>query len=323
MSRILITGATGFIGLGVIERLAADNNYAVVAAVRGRIIDLPVGTESVLVKELDTDTEWDTAVSNIDVVVHCAARVHVMKDQAADSLAAFRRVNVEGTLNLARQAAEAGTKRFVFLSSIKVNGEGTLLGRPYTANDSPAPVDPYAISKWEAEDGLREIAAETGMEVVIVRPPLVYGPGVRANFLSMMRWLYRGVPLPLGGIHNRRSLVAKGNLVDLIVACIEHPAAANETFLAGDGEDLSTTDLLQRMGKALGRPARLFPVPTAILESSAKLFGKTALLQRLCGSLQVDLSKANDLLGWHPPMTTNEALRETAREFLHRQRSQS
>jgi UDP-glucose 4-epimerase len=244
--------------------------------------------------------------------MHCAARVHVMAESVADPLAEFRRVNVQGTLNLARQAAAAGVRRFVFVSSIKVNGEATQLGRPFMADDAPAPLDAYGVSKMEAEQGLLETARQTGMEVVIIRPPLVYGPGVKANFAAMMRWLRCGVPLPLGAIHNQRSLVALDNLVDLIVTCLTHPAAANQTFLVSDGEDVSTTELLRRMGQALGRPARLIPVPVSWLKLAATLVGKPDVAQRLCGSLQVDIEKTRRLLVWTPPISLDEGLRRAA-----------
>jgi nucleoside-diphosphate-sugar epimerase len=220
---------------------------------------------------------------------------------------------------LAEAAAAAGVRRFIFISSIKVNGEATLPGAPYTAEAQPAPADPYGISKLEAEQGLRALAADTGLEVVIIRPPLVYGPGVKANFLSMMRWLHKGVPLPFGAIHNRRSLVALDNLVDLLVTCIDHPGAANQTFLVSDGEDLSTSELLRRMGFALGRPARLLPIPSRLLDVAAAMLGKTALAQRLCGSLQVDIGKTRELLNWSPPVGVDEALRKTAEHFLEHQ----
>ena len=238
-----------------------------------------------------------------------------MGDTAANLVAAFRVVNVEGTLNLARQAAGAGVRRFVYISSIKVNGEATRRGHPFTAEDAPAPLDAYGISKMEAEQGLRNLATQTGMEVVIIRPPLVYGPRVKANFQSMMRWLARGVPLPLGAIHNRRSLVALDNLVNLIVICLAHSAAANQTFLVSDGEDLSTTQLLRRMGQALGKPARLIPIPSTFLKLSAVLLGKPAIAQRLCASLQVDISKTRQLLGWHPPFSVDEGLKKAAEGF--------
>lgn len=238
-----------------------------------------------------------------------------MNDTEADPLAAFRRVNVDGTLNLARHAAQAGVKRFIFISSIKVNGEGTAPGNAYSPEDTPSPVDPYGISKMEAEQGLRKLACETGMEVVIIRPVLVYGPGVKANFRNMMRWLDKGIPLPFGAIHNRRSLVALDNLVDLIVICVNHPAAADQTFLVSDGDDLSTTQLLRKMATALGRSARLLPVPSWILSGSAALLRRKDLSNRLCGSLQVDISKTSSLLGWTPPVSVEEALKVTAKNF--------
>lgn len=315
--RVLLTGASGFVGRGLLKRLCLQPKLDVVAALRGPMADLPEPVTKLQVGALEADTHWP--LDGVDVVIHCAARVHVMAEQAADPLAEFRRVNVEGTLSLARQAAEAGVRRLIFISSVKVNGECTYLASPFVADARPQPVDPYGISKMEAEQGLRKLATDTGMEVVIIRPTLVYGPGVKANFLSMMRWLHKGVPLPFGAIDNRRSLVALDNLVDLILTCIDHPAAANQTFLVSDGEDLSTTELLRRMGLALGKPARLLPVPSRLLELGAALLGKQALSQRLCGSLQVDIDKSCELLGWRPPVSVDAALAETARHFLEQQ----
>jgi nucleoside-diphosphate-sugar epimerase len=277
--------------------------------------NLTTGIESVVVGGIDGNTDWQHVLTGGEVVVHLAARVHVMADKSSDPVHEYRNTNVEGTLNLAQQAATAGVRRFVFVSSIKVNGEATKTGHSFSADDSPAPLDPYGVSKMEAELGLREIAAKTGMEVVIIRPPLVYGPGVKANFQTMVRWLSRGVPLPLGAINNKRSLVALDNLVDLIVTCISHPAAANQTFLVSDGEDLSTTQLLRRMGQAMGKSVRLIPVPPALLKAGAALVGKPELAQRLCGSLQVDISKTRQLLGWNPPITVDEGLRRAAEGF--------
>jgi nucleoside-diphosphate-sugar epimerase len=246
----------------------------------------------------------------VDQIVHLAARVHVMDDKSSDPLVEFRRVNVEGTAALARQAAAVGVRRFVFLSSIKVNGESTEVGRPFTADDVPAPEDPYGVSKYEAEKLLQQIAAETGLEVVIIRPPLVYGPGVKANFESMMRWLARGLPLPLAAVtENRRSLVALDNLVDLIVTCLKHPAAANQTFLVSDGEDLSTAELLKRMGNAMGQPTRLFYMPPALLQLVATVVSKSGIYQRLYGSLQLDITKTGQFLGWTPLVSVDEGLR--------------
>lgn len=310
---ILLTGATGFVGHALTERLRRDNRHPLTVVSRGEMDASEV--RHVHIDRLDGSTQWGKALSDVEVVIHSAARVHVMNDQAADPLAEFRAVNVDGTLGLARQAAESGAKRFVFISSIKVNGEGTALAKPYTAEDKPAPLDPYGVSKWEAEEGLRALAKETGLEVVIIRPVLVYGPGVKANFRSMMSWLRKGVPLPLGAIQNKRSLVALDNLVDLITTCIDHPTAANQTFLVSDGEDLSTSELLRRMGKALDIPARLIPVPASLLQMGAALIGKGAVAQRLCGSLQVDITKTRDLLGWSPVVSVDQALRKTAETF--------
>jgi len=295
-------------------RLQADANRSVIAVVRGdRSLSVPAST--VRIEDFSPQTPWQAHLRNVDTVIHCAARVHVMNDAETDPLAAFRHVNVKGTLNFARQAAEAGVRRFIFISSIKVNGEGTSLGHPYAADDVPSPADPYGVSKHEAEQGLRQIAQTTGMEIVIIRPVLVFGPGVKANFLSMMRWLDKGVPLPFGAIDNRRSLVSIDNLVDLIVTCIDHPAAANQTFLVSDGEDLSTTALLIRMGRSLGKPARLIPVPGWIIERGASMLGRGALSQRLCGSLQVNIEKTRTLLNWTPPVSVDDALAKTAQHF--------
>lgn len=312
--RILLTGASGFVGKAVLGKLLERGEAVVVALRHGSEVQ-GKGAEQFRFAQLDGGTEWKAALGRVDTVIHSAARVHVMNDTDRDPLATFRRVNVEGTLNLARQAAKAGVKRFIFISSIKVNGEGTPKGRPYTADDQPAPSDPYGISKREAEDALRSLALESGMEVVIIRPVLVYGPGVKANFLSMMRWLEKGVPLPLGAIDNRRSLVALDNLADLIATCVDHPNAANQTFLVSDGEDLSTSALLRRMAFALGRPARLIPVPAGLLKFGCSILGKRSLSQRLCGSLQVDIEKNRSLLGWTPPVSVDEALRLTARNY--------
>ena len=307
---VLVTGANGFVGKPLCLALL-EQGQAVRAAVRGANRQVE-HCETVAVGEINGQTDWTNALPGVKVVIHLAARVHIMNDTSTDALAEFRRVNVEGTLHLARQAVEAGVQRFIFISSIKVNGEGALSGHPYTTEDLPAPVDPYGISKREAEDALRQLAIDTGLEVVIIRPPLIYGPGVKANFLSMIRLLDKGVPLPLGAIHNLRSLVALDNLIDLIITCIHHPAAANQTFLVSDGEDLSTPQLLQRTAAALGKKAWLLPVPDFLLAWGATLTGKQAMAQRLCGSLQVDISKTCTLLDWKPPVKVDDALRKTA-----------
>ena len=290
--KVLVTGAGGFVGTALCKQLDA-NDIPLLKGVRG----------AELLPEMA-----------IDVVVHLASRVHVMQESLRDPLAAYREANTLGTVNLARQAVAAGVRRFVFVSTVKVHGEG----RPvvYAESDAPCPADPYAISKWEAEQGLWDVAAGSAMEVVIVRPPLVYGPGVKANFLTMMRWVKRGLPLPLGAIHNQRSLVALDNLTDFLMLCTSHPAAANQTFLVSDGEDLSTTELLVRMAAALGKPSRLIPVPEWILSAVASLLGRGEFARRLCGSLRVDVSKAKTWLGWSPPLSVDEGLRRVAADFL-------
>jgi nucleoside-diphosphate-sugar epimerase len=313
---VLVTGASGFVGSALLRRAVSLPGWRLRAAVRRRLPTLSASIEQVLVGDLSADTDWSGAVAGIDVVVHAAARVHVLRETAADALSEFRRANVDGALTLARGAAAAGVRRFVFVSSIKVNGERTAPGRPFRADDVPAPEDPYGLSKLEAEEGLREIAADSGMELVIIRPSLVYGPGVKANFLALMQWVNRGVPLPLATVRNKRSFVALDNLVDLILTCVRHQAAAGEVFLAADGEDLSTTELLQRVGFAMNRPVRLFSLPTAPLQGVASLLGRRDFSRRLFESLQVDSSKARDILGWTPPISVDEGLRRVARHFL-------
>lgn len=316
MSRIYLTGASGFVGAGLLARLHRDH-YDCTVAMRRPLPALPVGVREQCVDSLQGDA--DLGLAGHEVVIHCAGRAHVLQEQSADPLQAFRAVNVQGTLNVARQAAAAGVKRFIFLSSVKVNGEETPAGQPYTAHSSAKPLDAYGLSKHEAEVALKALGAQTGMEVVIIRPVLVYGPGVRANFHTMMRALAKGLPLPLGAIQNRRSLVALDNLIDLIVACIAHPAAANQTFLVSDDDDLSTSELLRRLGRALGKPARLLPVPAWLLTGAAGALGKGAVARRLCGSLQVDISDTKARLGWAPPVPVDVALQGAASYFLEQQ----
>lgn len=311
---VLITGANGFVGRALCAELLRYG-YSVRGALRqsnGRPA-LTEGVESLVVGTINATTDLKVALVGCAVVVHLAARVHVMNDRASDPLAEFREVNTEGTLNLARQAAQAGVKRFIFISTIKVNGEGR--DAPYRETDAAAPEDAYAISKWEAEQGLRQIAADTGLEVVILRPPLVYGPGVKANFQRLLHTVARGWPLPLGEIRNRRSLLYLGNFVDAIRLCVEHPAAAGQTFLLDDGEAVSTPELIRALARAMGRSARLLAVPVGVLKFAGALFGKHAAVARLTGSLYVDSSAIRSRLSWVPPFSMEAGLEATAADL--------
>lgn len=302
--RVLVTGATGFVGTALRARLAMSG-AEVTPAVR-----VPAGLpREVVIGDLDASTDWRHALVGCDAVAHLAARVHVMNDTSGIPLVRYRVTNVVATLNLARQAAHAGVKRFVFISSIKVNGEGR--DAPYRETDTPAPEDAYAISKWEAEQGLHEIARQTGLEIVILRPPLVYGPGVKANFRRLLDTVARGWPLPLGAIHNKRSLLYLGNFVDAIRVCLEHPDAAGQTFLLDDGRPVSTPELIRTIAQAMGRPARLLAVPCGVLEGVAALFGKHAAVIRLTGSLYVDGTVIRTRLGWTPPYSMEAGLAAT------------
>lgn len=319
MNRFLVTGVNGFVGQSMSTKLL-EAGHTVRSSVRSSesLISLEPGVEPVVVEPLCPHTPWQHALTGIDTVIHLAARVHIMDDPSSDPLKEFRKVNTEGTERLAREAAQSGVKRLVFISSIKVNGEESL--NPYTENCQAQPTDPYGISKWEAELALRQIEAETGMEVVIVRPTLVYGPGVKANFLNMMKIVYRGIPLPLSLINNKRSLVYIGNLVDALTACATHPAAAGQTYLVSDGEDVSTPDLIRRTASALGVPARLFPFPVSLIKAAGKLAGKSPAVDRLTGSLTVESLKIRQELGWTPPFTMECGLRETAKWYKMTQR---
>ncbi len=329
ISTVLVTGAEGFVGSELTAELLRRDCRVVKARRSSR-----AGRESckqglvplhkvcqvsnpsfghVEVGDIGPDTDWTTALSGIDAVVHLAARVHMMRDTAGDPLAEFRRVNVEGTCSLAKAAAKAGVRRLVFLSSVKVNGEATGKGeRPFRETDLPHPEDDYGLSKWEAEQALKEIARQKGIEVAVIRPPLVYGPSVKANFLNLIRLIESGVPLPLGSIRNQRSFIGLKNLVDLICRCLSHSAAAGETFLASDGYDVSTPELIRLVASALGKNVRLFSVPEWLVRAGGAISGKSKELMRLCGSLQIDSSKARQMLDWTPPCTMVEELTRVA-----------
>lgn len=313
--KILVTGANGFVGQATCAALR-QAGHSVLPAVR-----VPYGlADEVVVGNIHAQTDWRAALAGVDAVVHLAARVHLMDDKAADPLAQYRAVNVAGTLQLAQQAHTAGVKRFVYISSIKVNGEERACA--YTETDAPAPEDHYARSKWEAEQGLHQLAAATGLEVVILRPPLVYGPGVGANFLALMRAIARGLPLPLGAIdeqHSRRSLIFVGNLADAIACCLVHPAAAGETFLVSDDDDVATSELARRIGAALGRQARLISVPYRLLNMLGRITKKSALVRRLTEPLTSDSQAIRRTLGWTPPFTLDKGLQATAAWFHNRQ----
>lgn len=312
--KILLTGATGMVGQGLLRHLQSNANIRVRAALRraNTEIDGSKGIENVVLGDINATNDFTHYVLGMDVVVHAAARVHVMNDAAVDPLVEYRKINTEGTLNLARQAAFNGVKRFIFLSTIKVNGEATRPGSSFCKRDQPMPQDAYAISKWEAEQGLFETSAKTGMEVVILRAPLVYGQGVGANFLRLMRAVDRRTPLPFGLVDNCRSLIYLGNLVDAIVACLDHPAAAGKTYLLSDGEDVSTPELINRLAKAFNRSPRLLPIPPVLMRWGGQLFGKGLEIDRLLGSLVVDSSAILSEMGWMPPYSMQQGLQVTA-----------
>jgi len=307
MSNILLTGATGFVGNRLLTMLK-EKGHQCRAAVRRPSSSVDVQTDSVVVGEIDAGTDWTQAVKDIDVIVHLAARVHVMNDQADNPLVEFRKINLEGTRSLAEAAVKAGVKRFVYISTIKVNGEVTK-GSPFTSQDAPSPSDPYAIAKWEAEKALQEISRETGLEVVVIRPPLVYGPGVKANFLNLIKLVRKRIPLPLAGVNNKRTLVALDNLADLIMSCCEHPDAAGHIFLAGDDESVSTAELITRIAGSFGQRSPVFYFPPALMAWVASLLGKQAVWHRLSGSLQVDNSEAKKIMGWQPVTSMDEELK--------------
>lgn len=311
INRFLVSGANGFVGRAMCDTLI-QHGYEVRGAVRRSDVILNSKVSRVTVGEINSQTDWSSALAGVNVVIHLAARVHVMKETSVSPLDAFRNTNVHGTEHLARSAAAHGVKRFVFVSSIKIIGEETSGGHRYTELDTPSPKDPYGVSKCEAEQALHRIAQETGMEVVIVRPPLVYGAGVKGNFAQMLKVRAKGIPLPLASVSNLRSLIYIGNFVDALVTCATHPAAAGQTYLVSDGEDVSTPDLLRQLGAAMGQPARLLPCPPVLLKMAGRVLGKSEQLERLLGSLQVDSSKIRRDLGWQPPFTLQQGLQATA-----------
>lgn len=310
--KILVTGSSGFIGSNVIAAAHAKGwDYLQQCRQHSSKND-----DSIIFLGIDADTNWSHALKGIDCIVHCAARVHQMEDDLQNALELYREVNTRGTINLARQAIAAGVKRFVFISSIKVNGESTEPGEPFLPEISMVPTDPYGLSKYEAEIELQQLAQATGLEVVIIRPPLVYGPGVKANFESMMNWVKKGIPLPLGAIHNQRSLVYIENLVDLILVCCEHSNAPGNIFLVSDDNDVSTSQLLKQVEIAMAKSTRLLPLPMTWIELSARLIGKPHIAKRLCGNLQVDISQTKALLKWQAQVSFEEGIRRTVNAYL-------
>lgn len=310
---LLITGGSGFVGGRVVSALESRN-----IIVLGRSKPCNMDGVNFYFGEINDSANYMQALDSVELIIHCAARVHVMDDNSANPLEKFREVNTLGTLNLARQAAEAGVGRFIFISSIKVNGESTLNGTRFSSGDEYNAEDPYGISKAEAEGGLLQLAKETGMEVVIIRPPLVYGPGVKGNFLNLLKLSQLPIPLPFGLVNNQRSMVYLDNLVDLIITCIDHPKAANKIFLASDGDDLSLASLLILIRGAMNKPPLLLPVPLGLFRLLGRLLGRTEIVDRLIGDLQVDSSDAKQLLGWIAPFTVEQGIKDTVDDFLNK-----
>jgi nucleoside-diphosphate-sugar epimerase len=316
MTKILITGATGFVGRALFKNLKFKKKYLAHLTTRTNQEELFEGGKAFNIGEIDSNTNWMDALDGVDCIVHCAARTHMMENKQSDSLYAYRRINVDGTRNLAKQAAGIGIKRFIFLSSIKVNGEGTIALKSFKYNDISQPEDAYGISKWEAEQALLEISKQTGLEVVIIRPPLVYGEGVKGNFLRLLDLVYKQMPLPFAKINNLRSFIGLDNLIDLIICCIDHPKAAGKNFLVSDGEDLSTPDLIMKLSKLMDKSPRLFQFPQLIIQLTARLVGKSSEVKRLLESLRIDNSYTREILGWSPVLSLDESLKKTVRWYL-------
>ena len=314
MKKVLLTGATGFVGRALQQRILIDDQYDLTIAVRS-IVDAPSSVRVVQVTDLTADTDWSEAVQGVDVVIHCAARAHVLVESSDDPLIEFRKTNVGGALALAQQSLAAGVKRFVFISSIGVNGASTQV-EPFTEKSVPAPHAPYAVSKLEAEVALQELCAGTSMQLVIIRPPLVYAAHAPGNFARLLKVVSFGFPLPFLLVKNQRSMVALENLVDFILCCAAHPAAANQTFLIADHQPISTSQMLRYLYAGMGKRLLLLPVPVSLMRFFATLAGRKALFNQLCGSLEVDASKAQQLLGWTPPVTVEDAMRKVAEAYL-------
>ncbi|PIE24855.1 MAG: hypothetical protein CSA60_02560 [Neptuniibacter caesariensis] len=317
LGKILLTGSTGFLGSAITKRLK-ESNYQLRPAVRSLANNVPENAQ--VIGDINGETDYTNALTDVSVVIHAAARAHVMNDEVTDPLAEYRNVNVAGSENLARQAAAAGVKRFIFISSVKVSGESTRGVAAYDESMPPAPEDAYGQSKFEAEEVLKQVAADTDMELIIIRPPLVYGPGVKANFYNLLKLCAAPLPLPFGAVNNSRSMIYIDNLVDFIVRCIDHPNAANETFLVSDGQDVSLRSLITMIRKTMNKPAWLLPVPVSLLKWVGKLTGKTAVVERLVGDLQIDSSKAQRLLGWAAPYTVEQGIAETVADFKNRKK---